>query len=71
MSTLSTRIPRCRSKNAWSTIEPAMPIETAPIERYDLPRMIAIASPARANRRSFSRTSAGIEPSPASCTSCP
>ena len=42
MSTVSTRIPRYRSKNGWSTIEPAMPIETPPSDRYDLPRRIAV-----------------------------
>ena len=45
MSTVSTRIPRYCSKNAWSTIEPAMPIETPPSDRYDLPRMVAAARP--------------------------
>ena len=71
MSTPSTRIPSQRSKNDWSTIDPAIPIETPPRLRYDLPRMIATARPARAKRRSFSSTSGGIEASPASWTSWP
>ena len=52
-------------------MEPAMPIDVPPIDRYDLPRMVATARPALANSSSFSRTSAGIESSPASCTSRP
>src|ERR1017187_4936404 len=40
-------------------MEPAMPIETPPMPRYDLPRINATARPARAKRRIFSCTSAG------------
>ena len=71
MSTASTRMPRYFSKNGWSTMEPAMPIDTPPRERYDLPRRIAAAMPARAKRRILAWTSSGIVPSVASWTSRP
>jgi len=43
------------------TIEPAIPIETEPIDRYDLPFIYAADNPARTKRRIFSLTSSGIE----------
>jgi hypothetical protein len=42
-STLSLRIPRYSWKKFGSTIEPAIPIHAEPIERYDLPRIVATA----------------------------
>ena len=48
-----------------------MPIDTLPIERYDLPRIVATACAARAKRNIFSATSAGMVLSSKSCTSRP
>ena len=48
-----------------------MPMETDPIERYEVPRMVATARPARMNFRIFSLTSLGMEVSLLSWTSLP
>src|SRR5450759_398167 len=71
ISTYSLRIPRYSWKKSSRTIDPAIPIETEPMERYDLPFINDTASPARTNLRTFSLTSSGIDWSPESCTSRP
>jgi hypothetical protein len=71
MSTTSVRMPREDWKKSWSTIDPAMPIETPPRERYDLPRISATASAARTKSSSLRSTSSGIEASVESWTSRP
>ncbi len=70
-STLSLRMPRYSWKKSGLTMEPAMPMHAEPIDRYDLPRIVATACAARAKRNIFSATSAGMESSSRSCTSCP
>ena len=54
MSTYSLRMPRYSWKKSALTIEPAIPIETDPMDRYDLPFMEATAIAALAKRNSFS-----------------
>src|SRR5450759_1643190 len=71
ISTYSFLIPRYSWKKSSRTIDPAIPIETDPIERYVLHFIIDAASPALTNRRIFSLTSSGMDWSPESCTSCP
>ena len=43
MSIDSLRMPKYSWKKSGLTIEPAMPIDTLPIERYDLPLIVATA----------------------------